>query len=101
MKSDLCTEREKCNFSPPPVGIKPKWLHDEHRREEIIEGIIRFHDGKKQIPLEWILEYNELVSGIDAAKAFFRQRSNEINRDTASCSATTYKATKHEIHPVQ
>ena len=39
MKSDLCTEREKCNFSPPTVGIKPKWLHDEHRFQSHQIGI--------------------------------------------------------------
>jgi hypothetical protein len=43
----------------PPLGIKPKWLHDEQRREDIIEAAFRCYEAKKPIPIEWINEYNE------------------------------------------
>ena len=45
----------------PPLGIKPKFIHDEQRREELKQAINRYFEANKPIPMEWIEEYNELV----------------------------------------
>lgn len=55
------------DYSPakkPPMGIMPKWRHDEMRLGSIIGAIERYIDAKCQVPLEWIEEYNQLVKEV-------------------------------------
>ena len=42
----------------PPLGLKPKWLHDEERKEEVINAIKRYLKSGRKIPNKWIKEYN-------------------------------------------
>lgn len=43
------------------IELKPKWLVDEIRFDEVRQAIDRYlHDGR-QIPIEWIEEYNQLL----------------------------------------
>ena len=49
--------------SRPPLGVKPKWLHDEERREELKFAIERHLAESEEIPVEWVEEYNELTHG--------------------------------------
>lgn len=44
----------------PPLGITPKYIVDESRKETISKAIIRYAEVKSAIPIEWITEYNEL-----------------------------------------
>lgn len=60
---ELCLERTK--RGRPPLGLKPKHIHDEERMMAIREAIKRYVEAKKQIPLEWVNEYNELVRSTD------------------------------------
>ncbi|MCG7383368.1 hypothetical protein [Paenibacillus sp. ACRRY] len=46
----------------PPLGIQPRYIHECHRIDEIHKAINRFICADHPIPLEWIAEYNELVS---------------------------------------
>lgn len=48
----------------PPIGIKPKYIHDEQRFYELKLAIRRFLDASVEIPLEWINEYNDLIDEI-------------------------------------
>lgn len=48
--------------TPPPLGIKPRFIVESQRITEISEGIIRFLEAKHPIPIEWIEEYNELIN---------------------------------------
>lgn len=45
----------------PPIGLKPRYIHDHERYIEICGAIQRYYDAGKKIPVEWIEEYNELV----------------------------------------
>ncbi len=45
----------------PPIGLKPKPIHDEQRCEEISKAINRYLDSNNHVPIEWIQEYNELI----------------------------------------
>jgi uncharacterized FlaG/YvyC family protein len=45
----------------PPIGLKPRFIHNEQRIHEIVEAMNRYIQVNKQIPIEWIDEYNELV----------------------------------------
>ncbi len=46
-------------LNKPPLGIRPQWLLDEQRFEEILSGISRFDNGNA-IPIEWLIELREI-----------------------------------------
>ena len=45
----------------PPIGLIPEYLWKEKRLFDIIEAINRYIEAKKEIPIEWIEEYNKLI----------------------------------------
>lgn len=45
----------------PPIGIKPRYIHDEQRLIDIQRAIERYLYACMPIPTVWIYEYNELV----------------------------------------
>jgi hypothetical protein len=45
----------------PPLGLTPKYIVEAKRLQEIREAIIRYCEARKEIPMEWVEEYNELV----------------------------------------
>jgi hypothetical protein len=45
----------------PPLGIKPRWLHEEQRINAITAAIKRYLEEDVPIPQKWIEEYNELA----------------------------------------
>jgi len=47
-----------------PLGMKPKWLHDEMRLQEVQDTIERFNLVEKPVPEEWVNEFNELSGQI-------------------------------------
>jgi hypothetical protein len=58
-----------------PLGIKPRWKHQEDRIQEICRAIterIRHaydeHPKVWDIPVEWVEEYNELVEAFNKRK---------------------------------
>ena len=55
------TEEQK-QIVKPPIGLRPKWVSDKERLNEVRSAIVRYYDAELKIPIEWIEEYNELVS---------------------------------------
>lgn len=45
----------------PPLGISPRYLHDEQRCGQLAGAISRYVEAGYQLPSEWVEEYNELV----------------------------------------
>ena len=45
----------------PPLGITPRYIHDEHRAREIIFALLRYLDAGKPIPREWLEELSDRV----------------------------------------
>ena len=45
-------------------GIKPKTIRDKERIVEILDGINRYIDAQLPIPIQWVIEYNELITKI-------------------------------------
>ncbi|BAK53029.1 metal-dependent hydrolase [Bacillus phage SP-10] len=45
----------------PPLGVTPRWLHDELRFKELSEAIDRFREACKPIPEVWVNEYNSYL----------------------------------------
>lgn len=74
--SDICGGCETLEGVPvkyeekPPVGIKPRYIHDGERLCEILNAMDRYSKASKHIPGEWIDELrdliNELIGGKDA-----------------------------------
>ena len=48
-----------------PMGIMPKYVHDQRRFRELGLAIARFVEAQCQIPEEWIYEYNELANTVE------------------------------------
>jgi len=46
------------SIEKPPIGLKPKWLHDEQRQKECKEAIERYVNAGRKVPQEWLDEYN-------------------------------------------
>lgn len=49
-------------YKKPPLGVKPRWLHDEERLKDLGGAIYRYLNEQYPITLDWIKEYNELIS---------------------------------------
>ena len=49
------------DYKKPPIGIKPKFIHDSERMEEIMEAMERYSKAEMPIPLEWIVELRQLL----------------------------------------
>jgi hypothetical protein len=45
----------------PPLGLRPRYVSDRKRLEEIRDAITRYTAEAYPIPAEWIAEYNELA----------------------------------------
>lgn len=55
---------DKPNFivtKKPPLGIKPRYIHEEERIADLGEAINRRIEVKQEIPIDWVSEYNELA----------------------------------------
>lgn len=45
----------------PPIGLKPRELHDSRRLHEVSEAIARYFNAGMEISPEWVEEYNDLI----------------------------------------
>lgn len=45
----------------PPLGLKPKYIHEYLRANDIILASARYVNAGKSIPREWLLELAELI----------------------------------------
>ena len=46
----------------PTLGLRPRYIADKQRLNEIRKSIARYYTTGLPIPVEWIKEYNELVA---------------------------------------
>lgn len=47
--------------SKPPLGLKPKYIHDKARVKEILDAMERYSYQRFPIPIEWIEELRGLI----------------------------------------
>lgn len=57
----------------PPLGVAPKWFHQEHRLGELCEAVVRYRQEAVSIPDEWLEEIRDL-SGEILARSQTRAR---------------------------
>lgn len=50
------------NPTAPPLGLMPKWLHDERRMREILDAMERYATAQMPAPVEWISELRDLIA---------------------------------------
>jgi len=48
-------------YKKPPLGIIPKEFWEGQRLTELMGAISRYYSDYREIPIEWIEEYNELI----------------------------------------
>lgn len=48
----------------PPRGLKPIAFHREERFIEVCAAMTRYYSNALPIPIEWVEEYNDLVTKI-------------------------------------
>src|SRR6476646_7268944 len=58
MERDTMNENQT---TKPPIGLRPRWIHDQDRSLEIIDAARRYAEARKPIPVEWIDEFRELM----------------------------------------
>jgi len=46
----------------PPLGLKPRYIHEIERIEQIQDAIKRYYDNFLKIPDEWFEELKELLN---------------------------------------
>lgn len=72
--SDICGGCETLEGVPvkyedkPPIGIKPRYIHDGERLREILNAMERYSKASKHIPGEWINELGDLISELIGGK---------------------------------
>jgi hypothetical protein len=57
MKKDLEIQKDV----KPPLGLIPKWIREKERLDEVQEAILRYYNSGLEIPIKWVIEYNELI----------------------------------------
>ena len=49
------------NSQKPPIGLKPRYIHDGERIDEILRAIERYTDANMPIPRSWVNELRDLL----------------------------------------
>lgn len=55
-----CTADALSTVPKPPIGVKPRNLHDEERANALDEAMVRYLNADLPFPIEWATEWNEL-----------------------------------------
>ena len=59
--SDYSTGGKMENSQKPPIGLKPRYIHDSERIDEILCAIERYTDANMSIPKSWVNELRDLL----------------------------------------
>lgn len=66
----------------PPLGLKPRWVHNEQRLREVNEAIQRYRAANKEVPKVWYKEHSLLT--VQFVKHHLRQARIRSERKTLS-----------------
>lgn len=50
----------------PPLGLKPRYIAEAQRMDDIKDAVKRYMDAGNPLSNEWIAEYNELAKRREA-----------------------------------
>lgn len=68
------TPTDELEYKRPPIGIVPKFIHDERRFKNLRKTIKRQIKHYNYIDPKWIIEYNELLEAISE-----KEQLNNVN----------------------
>lgn len=54
--------KEKIMENKPPLGLKPKRIHDAGRSAEIMRAVLRYEEGWLTVPVEWLAELRAILA---------------------------------------
>jgi len=77
----------------PPIGLKPKWIHDLNRMAEVLESIARYARDQKPIPEEWLEEAHELMHAEKTRQRKAEGRNPLEYRESSPADAAVEAAT--------
>lgn len=60
---DNAQVRKEPETKKPPLGIEPRYIWEEKRRQKIRKAITEYMNADLMVPESWIEEWNELTSG--------------------------------------
>ena len=46
----------------PPLGVMPKYVHDQHSLSDLFQSVLRYMTEGCAIPQEWKAEIDDLIS---------------------------------------
>lgn len=46
----------------PPLGVKPRPIHDQSRMSDLFNAVLRYMTFGQKIPTEWIEEIDDLLA---------------------------------------
>ncbi|MBR8344215.1 hypothetical protein [Burkholderia ambifaria] len=50
------------NREKPPLGLVPKYIHDERRMKDILGALERYSDASLPVPTEWVQELSSIIN---------------------------------------
>lgn len=56
----LINWRDEMKETKPPIGIKPRKIHNQERALELCAAVHRYIAANKTVPREWLLELSDL-----------------------------------------
>ena len=45
----------------PPIGLKPRYVHDYERANQILDAMDRYSDALMTIPKSWVEELRDII----------------------------------------
>ena len=63
-------DKDKKEIIKPLIGITPRWVHNEKRMYEILDGMERYSQEQKAIPIDWIKEAREIFEYLMSKKGY-------------------------------
>ncbi len=72
----LCQfKNEKEPVTKPPLGVRPRFIVDEERFQELAEAIDRYKREGIDVPSEWLFEFAELGMAKEGSARFVRKEA--------------------------
>jgi len=57
----MATINDGFPIKAPPIGLKPRDIHDMERTEAILQAMLRYIEADVSIPMDWKEELDELL----------------------------------------
>jgi hypothetical protein len=102
------TTKGSKRMEKPPLGLEPKWIHDENRKHEVASAIKRYIDADLKVPEAWIEEYSSLAGKTEDSVHMTEEKARRCERicdelnylGIEKCFTDAIRGTTHVKHLV-